>query len=749
MSTNVPEISITAESHHEESCERHHTSSSSDSEDNSDSYSNDMDYNQNYGGGLTDVEDFDSYADVERPRSRRSSKNSLAVAKDSATTQGDVTDVEDYNDSEADEEDDRSVVYPELKLSLREFLQHDVATELLSTSNGLKEMVEHKSGDFLQAQNLNTLNDYLTDCEDYNTDSEMENNYEKSVCVDLNETFVEQGRVNIADTTVNTKDNEDYDYDYDEISGVSDMASAVSDIAGKEQHDISEDEVLELSGDEEICQISCSDSESISNQGNLSEEDLLSSVSVAPPLDVAFIHTTNRPQLRNDPLVQGASAKGDFCRKMFLDVKENRKEDVLTDIERFDDSVAEGDDDDDSFDGDDDNQQPIPQAVIMAAGDDGGCITDCEDLLCDDMSETAPSNHAPALSVDLNYIPLPQREVIMLQENKYGDTITNVMPMDKTYQFGMYTTLKDECVTDTEEFSCTDDLDFQVTEADMRSPSPSPSNVLVESDVTVANEVLKTQQSKRLEIISNAESVTDVEEIYVAGTNSRRKKLKRTQSKGKSKYLETPKTTTQENGGGTDIEDMDLSESGLPGNFKCVKKPEPNRQSYQSHSDKVTDVEDITADDVSSVSESELPPIDINTSNFKDYEASSKNIVVTLETCVSKNHKKSNNTQHLRDSCLTTHHNQQQQQQQQTDVEDVQFPSDAEECMTNSVPTVDSCVCRELSEMLNESCTTVHEKCINSFNIDAEKLHIKGMPRESHTDIEYVESDESAARGSK
>ncbi|KNC31858.1 hypothetical protein FF38_06100 [Lucilia cuprina] len=580
---------VTAESHSSNSYQHHHTSSSSNSEDNSDSYSNDMDYNQNFGGAVTDVEDFDSYADIERPRSRRSSKNSVAIKKGLPDTQGDVTDVEDYNDSDLGEEDDKSVIYPELKVSLQEFLQHDIQ-EQISTSNGLKEMVEHKSGNFLQAQNLNTLSDYLTDYEDYNTESEIENECEKSVCVDLNETFVEQG------------------------------------------------------------------------------------------------------------------------------------------------------DDDDSFDGDDD-QQPIPQAVVMATRDEGGCVTDCEDMFCDDMSETGASDNESPHSVDLNAIPLPQREVVMLQEDKFGDTITSVMPMDKEYHFGMYAAVKDECVTDTEEFSCADDLNSQVTGVEIPScsPSPSPNNVLVESDVTVANEVFKTQQSKRLEIISNAESVTDVEEIYMAGTNSRKKKSKtRTQSKGKSKYLETPKTTTREDGGGTDIEDMDLSESGLfVGAFKYVKKSEANRQSNQSHSEKVTDVEDMTADDVS---DAELPPIDTNATNFKDYESSSKNIVVTLETCGSATCAKLNSRKTVnnvfRENCQNTHQN-----QQHTDVEDVQFTSDAEELLNNSEPTVD-CVCNELSEMLNESCTTVHEKCSNSFNIDAEKLHIKGILKYEKEIEKYMKDDD-------
>lgn len=736
MSTNIPAISVTTDAkryHHHVS-----TSGPSDSEDNSDSYSNDMDYNQNLGGGVTDVEDFDSQVDFDRPHSRRSSKNSLALPKATANTSGDATDVEDYNDSDADEDEDKSSVYPELKLSLEEFLQND-AKEHLSTSNGVQETVEHKTGNFLQAQNLNEMHDYLTDCEDYNTDSELENNCEKSVCCDLNETFAEQGRVNIADVHASSMDQQDSEDDYDDVSvasDISDMASALADDNGKEQHGMSEDELLELSGNEEICQISCSEDDSAADMENNSEEDLLSSVSL-PPIDVTFIKTPHgKMQQKIGTFGAGTSGNKGDCKKMFLEVANNNKEEVLTDIERFDDSVAE-DGDNDSFDADD--QQPIPQAVILAVGDEGDCMTDCEDLMYDDLSEAPESTP----SIDVTALPLPQREVVMLQEDKYGDTISSVMPMDSEYQFGIPTILKDECVTDTEEYSGAEDYDIQVSLAE---PPSCSRNDMVEPDVTVANEVMKHQQSKRLEILSNTESVTDVEEIFMAGTNSRKKKLKtRSMSKGKSKFLETPKT--RDDGGGTDIEDMDLSETGLPDNLKSNIRPQENPiQNNTNAADKVTDIEDISADDMSSVSEADIPQIKASTSNLRDYENSSQNIVVTLETCGSATctkHKKSTSTSYKLREDITIHN------QPHTDIEDVQLPSDAEECMNDI--TSSACICHELNEMLNASCTTVHEKCSNnSFNVDAEKLHIKGMMLgESHTDIEYVESDESAARGSK
>lgn len=733
MSTNVPTISVTSDTKK--------SSKSSDSEDNSDSNSNGIDVSV----GLTDVEDFDSNAEIERSNSRRSSKNSLFIRRSSANAQADVTDVEDYNDSEVDEEElCKSNLNLELKLSVEEFLQHD-AQEHFSTTDGIKEVVQHKSGNFLKAQNLDGISDYLTDCEEYDTDSEIDTKCEKSAIVDLYEMMIEHGKVNIADTIVTKRNCASYDCEYEDasvISDISDLASAVSDILLKDDHGLSEDEVLELSGNEEICQISYSDSESLKNSENLSDEDVLSNASL-PPIDVTFMPLSNRVNMGTDRI--GCSSKRHNCKGAFLKVEENKREEVLTDIERFDDSVAE--DNDDSFDEDDDNQRPIPQAVILAIGDDGACHTDCEDFLIDDIFETTGLDIGIDVDVDNNtIIPLPHREVVVLQENKFGDTVTNVMPMDKEYQFGIYVTLKeDECLTDIEDFSCADNDDIQEWTVNLPSRSISPNNiVMVESDVTVANEVFKSQQSKRLEVISNAESVTDVEEIFMAGTNSRKKKVKtRSVAKNKSKYLEAPRTRENLSGGGTDIEDMDLSESGL----LTTSKPEENLQSVQSLTDKVTDIEEMTTDDASSVSEIEPPQIELNFSNLKDYDGSSKNRVVSSEVCGTVSRNKRYRHTHMIDSHFTLE-SELTNQPQHTDIEDVQLPSDAEDYPYINEPTPNA-VCQELSEMLNECCTTVHEKCTNSFNIDAEKLYIKGMVRESHTDIEYVESDESAARGSK
>jgi len=49
--------------------------------------------------------------------------------------------------------------------------------------------------------------------------------------------------------------------------------------------------------------------------------------------------------------------------------------------------------------------------------------------------------------------------------------------------------------------------------------------------------------------------------------------------------------------------------------------------------------------------------------------------------------------------------------------------------------------------MLNESYTVVHEKSGSCFNAETEKLQLKGVIRDAYTDVEYLESDESAAKG--
>lgn len=685
-----------------------------------------MNYSKNWGES-TDVEDFDSQAEQSKPSSRKSSLNPL---KSSRQVQHDLTDVEDYDASDSEIEVDaveKETVYPELKVSLEEFLEQG-AQALQSLNNGVMERVERRSGNFLQAQNLTSLTDYLTDCEDYNTDSDLESECVKSVCVDLNETLVDQGRVSIADATSIPEGKDDSEDDNEEVSVASNISNLISDVAGVKgliAPILSEDEMLELSGDEEICHIAFSDTDSKDEDESVSDSDLRRQSSVAP-IDVTFIQSLN---LLNRTTVKTTCTQVPNCatKTKFLDV-EQKKEEVLTDIERLDD------DDEDSYD---DDENPIPQAVVLAAGVEGDCLTDCEDVSCEDVSTAESSGREREMPVDMKALPQPQREIVLLQEDKFGDTITSVMPMDEEFQFGMSSLVKEEQATDSEEYSCVEDdelTEVSVAEAPLSSPAG-----LIESDITVSNEQMKPHISKRLEIQSNTESVTDIEEFYMDGTNVRRKKLKtRSMSKGKSKYLDVTKAPE---GGATDVEDMDLSETELSHDLKFTLKP--NAIISPSHADKATDVEDLTTD-LSSASEADLPQIDRMSSNLKDYDASSSNVVIALETCVAASNtkpKKMSQSPKLRNNVS------QQHQQQQTDTEDVQLPSDTEDYLPPEPLATN--LSHELNEMLNASCTTVHEKCQSSFNVDAEKIHIKGMLREAHTDVEYVESDESAARGSK
>nr|XP_016992696.2 uncharacterized protein LOC108054316 [Drosophila takahashii]XP_016992697.2 uncharacterized protein LOC108054316 [Drosophila takahashii]XP_044250597.1 uncharacterized protein LOC108054316 [Drosophila takahashii] len=686
MSKKLPTISVTAD-------KRSTHSDLSSSSSSHDTDSNDMDYGRNGAGGVTDVEDFDSQVEVLKPSSRRNSSNASLKPKAQPRANAgdnDVTDVEDY-DTESDD-DEKSTAYPELKLSLREFLQQGLQNQE-AVDNDAKESCEIKAGDFVQAQNLNGMADYLTDCEDYDTDSEVGYGCEKSVCVDLDHAMGDQGRVNIADGEKNQDDSDQYE-DVSVISDISDLASAMSDCTGIGVRGMSEDEVLEVSdsGHEEVCQIACSGSDSESEGAaawSKSEGD-----SSFPHIDVAFISASGQPRRNSKSSLPMQGQKN------FLQLA-SKHEEVLTDVEGIDDSAAE-----DSFDNEEEDEQPIPRAIILASGDDGTCLTDVEDMFCEDTSQST-SAEPEVRSICYESLPLPHREVVELREDKYGDTITNVMPMDSHYEFGIYNHLKDTIHTDSEDYSCADEWSLQhslAEDAAMGGPS------LIENEVIVSNELLKQQQNKRLEVQSNAESVTDVEEIFVAGTNRRKKLKTRTLSKGKNKLLEAVKGKED---GVTDVEDMDLSECGLP---PGVKRVEQLKQQV-----KVSEAEDVSTDDVSDISEaSDAPPP--STGDKTSGKAKPQPLHF-----------------HLLKDDLTN--------QQHTDIEDVQLPSDAEDALEPPAVPVANSNSKELNDMLNESYTVVHEKSGRSFNSEAEKLHTKGMIRDANTDVEYVESDESAARG--
>ncbi|TDG45759.1 hypothetical protein AWZ03_007793 [Drosophila navojoa] len=680
MSKKLPTISVTAEQHSNSSSSSH------------DSDSNDMDYGHS-NGGVTDVEDFDSQAEVLRLNSRHSSGNVSPRLKPQpkkpSPLENDVTDVEDY-DTESDD-DDKSVAYPELKLSLREFLQQGLQNQQ-AVDNDARESCEIKDGNFLQAQNLNGLADLLTDCEDYDTDSEVDYGCEKSVCVDLDNAVGDQGRVNIADGEKHEDDSDQYE-DISAVSDISDLASAMSDCTGIGIHarGNSEDEVLQVSGSgsEEVCQIACSGSESESG-GAAARSASISEASL-PPIDVAFINASGEHR-RNSRSTLFNTEKNDFLQVA------PKHEEVLTDIEGIDDSAA-----DDSFDEDED-EQPIPRAIILASGDDGTCLTDVEDMCCDDLSlESALPEIIPVASEAL---PVPHREVVELKEDKNGDTITNVMPMKSNYEFGIYNHLKDVNNTDSDEYSCAEDLSTNISLAEEMAMGAAS---LIENEVIVSNELLK-QQNKRLEVLSNAESVTDVEEIFVAGTNRRKKMKTRTLSKGKNKLLDIVKGKED---GITDVEDMELSECDLPPSVKRVAQLKQQAKGY-------TDSDEASTDDVSgSGSDSSLPPAELPKVSQNTYKVQPLHLRLLKNDAIS---------------------------QQNTDVEDVQLPSDAEDVLEPPVIKVANSNSKELNDMLNESYTVVHEKSGRSYNADAERVHIKGVIRDAHTDVEYVESDESAAR---
>ncbi|XP_060659216.1 uncharacterized protein LOC132793351 [Drosophila nasuta] len=691
MSKKLPIISVTAEKHSESESE---SSSSSHDTD-----SNDMDYGRNGAGAVTDVEDFDSQIEVLKPSSRCGSGN-LAPKK---THENDVTDVEDYDTESGDDDESKSTAYPELKLSLREFLQQGLENQEV-VDNDAKESCEIKAGNFLQAQNLNGLADYLTDCEDYDTDSEVGYGCEKSVCVDLDHAVGDQGRVSIADGEKHEDDSDHYE-DVSVISDISDLASAMSDCIGigKSGRGLSEDEVLQVSGSnsEEVCQIACSSTESESGAAAAGRSASVSEASL-PPIDVAFVSASGEPRRNSKSMLIHAE------RRHFLQVAPKHEE-VLTDVEGIDDSAAE-----DSFDNEEEDEQPIPRAIILAPGDDGTCLTDVEDMYCEDISLASAIPEAIAVAPEA--LPLPHREFVELKEDKYGDTITNVMPMNKNYEFGIYNHLKDVTQTDSEDYSCAEDWSANLSLAEELAVGATG---LIENEVIVSNELLKQQQSKRLEVLSNAESVTDVEEIFVAGTNRRKKLKTRSLSKGKNKLLEAVKGKED---GITDVEDMELSECDLPAGVG-VKRVEQLKLQAKGQ-DKLTDAEDISTDDVSDASDASLPPPTAEAAKQKCNSSNSKLMPHHLRL--------------LKDEAIS---------QQNTDIEDVQLPSDAEDVLEPPPIEVANSNSKELNDMLNESYTVVHERSGRSFNAEAEKLHLKGVIRDAHTDVEYLESDESAARG--
>lgn len=312
---------------------------------------NDMNYDLN---GLTDVEDLDE-----------DSKN---IAKKKQVNDDDfLTDVEDYNFSEA-ENSDEDIPFPEPMISLQEFLDQGQSNEEIDHGNGVKvrKGVKVKKGKFgIRQESVDSENEIDTESEDHDV-SACDPEDILSTVGDLDEFLPELYRDDVKDVV---KDSDDEDISEDDVISCASEAgicpwgdvSDVEDLTGSEK-----EEVFKADSESE-CSMSASDVES-------------------PPIELEFSSMTGRKKNR----------KGNF-----------NKDENLTDVEGLDSGTGSDSD--------------IPVAMVMKSR---GSVTDFEGLEGLDVEEPQIK------SVSETYIPQTTRELVIVKPNHRGDDITSVLPLE-------------------------------------------------------------------------------------------------------------------------------------------------------------------------------------------------------------------------------------------------------------------------------------------------------------------------------
>lgn len=421
-------------------------------------------------GALTDIEDMDSNDEEELGKQFFNNKNS--------SRRPTATDIEDFNDSGSEDEESRK--YPVLMLSLQEFLNHGIFEEKTSNKR-LNETSEIKSGNLLGIEKFDREDDCPTDNDNYSISSDDENFEEKSVCVDLKQMHLEN---------INTEEHAEHVEDSPNDSADEDFSKSdcIDYFKGATAGCVSEDEIMEMSGNEEEMVVAVSSSDEDSPQEKY------------PIIDVKFTSKRGKKPKKETKSLQ----------VNFLQVSTNCEE-SLTDIEKIDLSAAE-----DS--GDDDGSIPIARAVILDSTDSN---TDLEDI---NLSENPNSKCFE--EIDNFNLPPPHREMVLIQEDKNGDPITNVVAMEKDFHFGLSNSNTDDLLTDIEDMSSAlDDIN------DYSAKEVSDLGGSYEYETLKSSENVKTS-SKRNDF---KENLTDTEEIFMSGSVRRKKNKLKTQNKSKSK----------------------------------------------------------------------------------------------------------------------------------------------------------------------------------------------------------------------
>lgn len=556
---DIPTISITRE----------------DTIDNDDDNDND-DEECNIAQAHTDVEDLDS--DDNLHRSKSPIRQLKIKRKNCKRISNAATDIEDYNDSDSD--DDRNVNQYEPEISLNEFLDQGYVEEADSSSKtnrrDYNRCVQHKM------RNLGIQDDDcggVTDCENVETSGDegigfiatpakyenflIDNEDGKTICIQNSVSKNEEhDRIHDARVTSDSDMEQPSERKIRRKKNLKTRNVFVYDVSDVENIMFTDDDDLH-DGAVKYCP-SEFDAEEIVLESSDNENSVNDSrVCHFPQFDITFAEAGSTSVLRNRKFKSGNTKPSSS--KCALNVTAN--DDGCTDVENL--NSSDDDDDDETISK---NQLFIPTAFVKS---DQLPMTDVEDFGSEDEDSLPETTYRSEMKM-----PSPVREITFTKENATGARMSKVMPMNGNLFLGIDESYIDKGMTDTEEMSGKED-DYCDTSKYVIESLP-----IIDGGITRNSEYYLPLQSKKSD--NELESITDTEDINLIRSGFRRRKNKSRNASKKSRNLLEPKDVV--NLPVTDTEDLYMDdhsgETAVAPTFIQLTAP--------SNDDGITDVESLS-----------------------------------------------------------------------------------------------------------------------------------------------------------
>lgn len=701
----------------------------------------------------TDVEDFDS--DSEQKMS-----NGLltTVVK---KPRGSITDVENFtSDSERENYDTKDYA---AKITLDEFLdqgQVDESAAYFGTKK--KDTLKMKSKSKENTNNLLVINDAetagVTDCEDMQDSGSEEEEPEIKYEFDDKPIVLEDGgSVDIHDA--NKKRSSTYIPKVKEVSSdSSDDEAPNTKVRHPPRHhhhqkhhhprsiqDARSDvENMVFSDDEKKSRkasapiINVNDADEVTFEASDAEDMDPQLMAMSKSMTFPEINITFAMDIPSDKKTDGTKPTS------MLGVPAN-KDDALTDVEDLD-----------SSDSDNDNEgasaypkcklwkQIIPKAIIKDHRDtdeeDMGQVSDAENLL------------DPRLTEDIDVpLPSPHRELKIVKDNENGQPQVEVLPIGDNFLLGI-DNYADGGVTDCED--CADEND----DAENYDESKYVMEKLPEIDggsVESAEKTIDKNQSSRpvssmssgnLCVQVNDNPVTDTEEITISNavpTNPSvgTSELRRRRGKGKSSasHLSSKNSgflnvSEKQDGGHTDVEEMDFDDEEHKGKFDAKRRPTIEIATILNSNDTMTDEECFSGGEECMAARKSPDSRPLSALNQENYCSS-----ITSMDCLDANKPAIKNNRRLTPIIRKISPSPDAMMNPVTDTEDFPCNSDADEPYSRAQTATPNEVQKVLQDTFEHS--EIHDEAnTGAFDSRKERKHLKD-PREldAHTDVSDIE----------